>query len=217
MSGARRRQDGSFEFRELACVYFRKAASAATNASGARPARRREVVMRAPLLRTTEMRAAPFQFFGNLSELGREFEQRLPRVDLRRLFRELQAFFGMLAAFFRRRHGGDPAADEHRPCPIPSSTTPSTGRSEPRRPCRISHPDATASDDAECTRCRGIMHEPTVLSDHPLPAPYSVRKEDILQLCRLLIRCHGSKPVASACLVPVSTEHRSRTSNIGGP
>jgi hypothetical protein len=27
---------------------------------------------------------------------------------LRRLFREPQAFFGMLATFFRRRHGGDP-------------------------------------------------------------------------------------------------------------
>ena len=77
----------------------------AANASRATPARRREVVMRAPSLCTSGMRAAPFQFVGNPSELGREFEQRLPRVDLRRLFRELQAFFGMLAAFFRRRHG----------------------------------------------------------------------------------------------------------------
>jgi hypothetical protein len=55
------------------------------------------------------MRAAAFQFFGNFSELGREFEQCLPRVDLWRLFRERQAFFGMLAAFFRRRHDGDPS------------------------------------------------------------------------------------------------------------
>jgi hypothetical protein len=70
--------------------------------------------MRAPSLCTGGMRAAAFQFFGNLSELGREFEQRLPRVDLRRLFRELQAFFGMLAAFFRRRHDGDPT------CPTPA-------------------------------------------------------------------------------------------------
>jgi hypothetical protein len=61
------------------------------------------------------MRAAPLQFVGNLSELGREFEQRLPRVDLRRLFRELQAFFGMLAAFVRRRHG-DPT------CATPAPT-----------------------------------------------------------------------------------------------
>jgi hypothetical protein len=61
------------------------------------------------------MRVAPFQFVGNLSELGREFEQRLPRVDLRRLFRELQAFFGMLAAFFWRRHDHDPNC----PTPIP--------------------------------------------------------------------------------------------------
>jgi hypothetical protein len=69
---------------------------------------RREVVMRAASLCTSGMRAAALQFFGNCSELGREFEQRLPRVDLRRLFREPQAFFGMLATFFRRRHGGDP-------------------------------------------------------------------------------------------------------------
>ncbi|HEV8262530.1 MAG TPA: hypothetical protein VGQ19_17470, partial [Burkholderiales bacterium] len=55
------------------------------------------------------MRAAAFEFFANCSELGREFEQRLPRVDLRRRFREIQAFFGMLAAFFRRRHDGDPS------------------------------------------------------------------------------------------------------------
>jgi len=64
--------------------------------------------MRAAPLCISGMRAAAFQFFGNCSELAREFEQRLPRVDLRRLFRELQAFFGMLSAFFRRWHGGDP-------------------------------------------------------------------------------------------------------------
>jgi hypothetical protein len=54
------------------------------------------------------MRAAAFQFLGNFSELGREFEQGLPCIDLRGLFRKPQAFFGMLAAFFRRRHDGDP-------------------------------------------------------------------------------------------------------------
>ncbi len=92
--------------RESTCVY---AATKAEKLSGGAPAAwRREVVMRAAALRTSRMRAAAFQFFGNLSELGRKFEQRLPRVDLRRRFRELQAFFGMLAAFFRRRHGGDP-------------------------------------------------------------------------------------------------------------
>jgi hypothetical protein len=85
----------------MACGYFASAAKA----SGAPPARRREVVMGAPSLCTRGMRAASFQFVGNLSELGCEFEQRLPRVDLGRLFRELQAFFRMLAAFFRRRHG----------------------------------------------------------------------------------------------------------------
>jgi hypothetical protein len=69
---------------------------------------RREVVMPAAPLCIGGMRAAAFQFFGNFSELGREFQQRLPRVDLWRLFREPQAFFGMLAAFFWHRHGGDP-------------------------------------------------------------------------------------------------------------
>ncbi|HET7021395.1 MAG TPA: hypothetical protein VFI58_11830 [Xanthobacteraceae bacterium] len=45
---------------------------------------------------------------GNFAEFCREFEQRLPRVDLRGLIGEPQAFFGMLAAFFRRRHIGGP-------------------------------------------------------------------------------------------------------------
>ena len=92
--------------RESTCVY---AATKAEKLSGGAPAAwRREVVMRTASLRTSGMRAAAFQFFGNCSELGRKFEQRLPRVDLRRLFRELQAFFGMLSAFFRRTHDGDP-------------------------------------------------------------------------------------------------------------
>lgn len=79
-----------------------------TLSTGATAAWRREAVMRAAPLCISGMRAAAFQFFGNCSELAREFEQRLPRVDLRRLFRELQAFFGMLSAFFRRWHDGDP-------------------------------------------------------------------------------------------------------------
>jgi hypothetical protein len=89
-------------------AYVYAATKAEKFLGGAAAAWRREVVMRAASLHTSGMRAAAFQFLGNFSELGRKFEQRLPRVDLCRLFRELQAFFGMLSAFFRRRHDGDP-------------------------------------------------------------------------------------------------------------
>src|SRR5262249_54917553 len=37
-----------------------------------------------------------------------KFQQCQPRVDLRGLVREFQALFGVLSAFFRRRHNSDP-------------------------------------------------------------------------------------------------------------
>jgi len=61
------------------------------------------------------MRAA-LQFGGNLAELCCKFEQCQPRVDLRGLARELQAFFGVLSAFFWRRHDSDPSCET----PIPA-------------------------------------------------------------------------------------------------
>ena len=65
-------------------------------------------MVRAASFRSRGMRAAAFQLFGNFAKLCRKFEQCLPRVDLRGFFRQLQTFFGMLPAFFRRRHDSDP-------------------------------------------------------------------------------------------------------------
>jgi hypothetical protein len=59
--------------------------------------------------------------FGDFAELGREFEQRLLRVDLRGLIRQSQALFGVLAAFFRRRHLGGPRVVQRRPRPYRSA------------------------------------------------------------------------------------------------
>src|SRR5215813_2159236 len=93
------------------------------------------------------MRAA-LQFGGNLAELCCKFEQCQPRVDLRGLARELQAFFCVLSAFFWRRHDSDPSCETPIPAlsfrsatynsrapTVPDSIldNPSTGRNAPRR------------------------------------------------------------------------------------
>jgi len=65
------------------------------------------------------MRAA-LQFLGNLPELCCKFEQCHPRVDLLCLAREFQAFFGVLSAFFRRRHDSDINCET----PVPAGSFP---------------------------------------------------------------------------------------------
>ena len=116
--------------------------------SGATTPRRR----RGTMARTRSARMAQagtsFQFVSNVAELCCKFEQCQPRVDLRGLVGELHALFGVLSAFFRRRHDSDPTCGTPVPagsfrcpickprapsCPTRPWMTPSIGRNAPRR------------------------------------------------------------------------------------